>query len=87
MLREDRGRTPILVVDDLVSELDAQHRRQALAVLVESEAQVFIADVAGESLAKELSVIEDPVELKWFHVEHGRIKVRSKPGDEPSDRE
>ncbi|PNS08760.1 DNA replication/repair protein RecF [Solilutibacter silvestris] len=64
--RARRGEWPLILLDDLASELDRQHRHALLSALVASGAQVFITGTELEALAL------DPA---WpstvFHVEHG----------------
>jgi DNA replication and repair protein RecF len=64
---ERRGQWPVVLLDDLASELDQHHQRQLLQRLQDSRAQVLItgteppAALAGRS------------DVMMFHVEHGRI--------------
>lgn len=63
-----RGEWPLVLLDDLASELDRGHRRTLLAALVGSGAQVFITGT-------ELDALElDPAWTRTlFHVERGSI--------------
>lgn len=65
-----RGRC-IYLVDDLPSELDAQHRGALCQLLDELECQVFVTCVDPD-LLREGWRHETPVSM--FHVEHGRIE-------------
>jgi len=60
------GDWPVIVLDDLASELDRQHRMRVLEFLHESAAQVF---VSGTEVPDEI----DPKAM-LFHVEQGDIK-------------
>ncbi len=71
-LLSDSGRLAdcVFLVDDLPSELDAQHR-QALCTLLEGlGCQVFISGVEAEQLAP---CWRDDTPRAMFHVEHGHI--------------
>ncbi len=59
---------PLLLIDDLAAELDAQRREAVLAVLGRSPVQSFITCVEPESLPVAVEAV------KWFHVEHGRYR-------------
>ena len=62
-------RVPVVLVDDLPSELDAQNRARLLEVLKASEAQVFLTTVSPELL--DSSAWTDQ---KMFHVEQGTVR-------------
>ncbi|MBZ0072957.1 MAG: DNA replication/repair protein RecF [Gammaproteobacteria bacterium] len=64
-----RGRSSIFLVDDLASELDAEHRQRVLAALRALEVQVFITAIEGTALEA-----SDWAVRRWFHVEHGQIQ-------------
>lgn len=64
-----RGRPSIFLVDDLASELDAEHRRRVLAALRALEVQVFITAINETAL----DAADWPAQ-RWFHVEHGQIR-------------
>lgn len=67
--RARRGEWPLILLDDLASELDRGHRQSLLGALVESGAQIFVSGT-------ELDALE--LEPRWpkavFHVEHGAIR-------------
>lgn len=63
-----RGQWPVVLLDDLASELDQAHQRRLLERLRQSGAQVF---VTGTEPLAVLADAETPIEL--FHVEHGRL--------------
>lgn len=64
-----RGTSCIYLVDDLPSELDAEHCRRVCEVLAEMNAQVFLTSVEKDDIAKHW-----PTRPGMFHVEHGVIK-------------
>ncbi len=65
-LRQERGEWPVVLLDDLASELDGRHRQRVLHELSSGGAQVFLTgtealpELAGHSVAT-------------FHVEHGTV--------------
>lgn len=63
------GEWPIICLDDLGSELDAEHQAAVLAWLPTTEAQIFITGT------QRLPQVESPG-LCMFHVEHGQINQR-----------
>lgn len=67
--RTRRGEWPLILLDDLASELDRRHRHGLLAALVASGAQIFITGT-------ELAALE--LDSQWltttFHVEHGAVR-------------
>lgn len=65
-----RGEWPIIVLDDLCSELDAAHQELALASLVRDGAQVLLS---GTELPPRLVEFSPP--QRWFHVEHGQARA------------
>ena len=69
-LHEVRGEWPLILLDDLASELDARHRARVLDELHNAGAQVFIT---GVERAPEWEDLESTV----FHVEQGQIHQES----------
>ena len=63
-----RGQWPVLLLDDLPSELDADHLAATLAWLAETPAQAFISGTARLLLPE-----SGERETRMFHVEQGRI--------------
>lgn len=65
-----RGSWPVMLLDDLASELDPNHQRRVLAFLQESGAQVFITGTVPPeglgTLAADRTVM--------FHVERGEVR-------------
>lgn len=64
----DTGRAPVLLLDDLPSELDAQHLARCVEVLSTLECQAFVTSV-DEPAA--LAQWRGP--RRWFHVEQGTL--------------
>ncbi|MCZ6828320.1 MAG: DNA replication/repair protein RecF [Gammaproteobacteria bacterium] len=74
LLAQQRGRTCIYLVDDLPSELDAEHCRRVCDVLGELNTQVFISCIEKEDIGSSWS---DPGLLESgavFHVERGVVR-------------
>ena len=59
----------IILVDDLPAELDKSHRRKLIALLDETDAQVFITTTDAQLLE-----LDSKASQKVFHVEHGELK-------------
>ncbi len=64
-----RGEWPLILLDDLASELDRGHRHALLAALVASGAQIFISGTELEALE-----LDPAWPAMLFHVEHGMIR-------------
>lgn len=60
---------PVVLVDDLPSELDGNHRQKVADLLYSSGVQVFATGVAQQSL----SAHWPEADCKMFHVKHGGI--------------
>ena len=70
-LAQRLGHWPIIALDDLASELDADHQAKVLSWLERSGAQTFIT---GTAIPAGLTGTHD-AETRMFHVEHGQIRV------------
>jgi DNA replication and repair protein RecF len=71
--RDHAGEWPVLLIDDLPSELDLGHQRLLLAELIQSGAQALVtATELGPAMA------EQQAGARLFHVEQGAI--RADPG-------
>jgi len=68
--------TPVLLLDDLASELDLEHRQRVMGWLARDRGQVWIT---GTERPQPLQLARD-TETRVFHVEQGRIQ----PEDESS---
>lgn len=69
LYRSLRAEWPIILLDDLCSELDAAHRKLALDSLVRDGAQVLLT---GTELPASLVEFSPP--QCWFHVEQGQVR-------------
>lgn len=65
-----RGDWPVILLDDLASELDQLHQRRLLQRLRHADAQFF---VTGTDVPA--SLMEEEVEMMRFHVEHGVVRT------------
>ncbi|MGL4640292.1 MAG: DNA replication/repair protein RecF, partial [Shewanella sp.] len=61
----------IYLVDDLPSELDAQHRQLLLKQLTDTGAQVFVTAIDPAAIVDSLHAPPS----RMFHVEQGRVTV------------
>lgn len=68
---DGQGGWPVIVLDDLASELDQHHQERVLGYLLESGAQVFISGTTALPL-DEYGTSQPAV----FHVERGEIQPR-----------
>lgn len=66
-----RGEWPVVLLDDLASELDPAHQHRVLVRLADQRAQVFITGTAAPDLA---SAGDETAAM--FHVEHGSVTAR-----------
>lgn len=63
------GGWPVVVLDDLASELDPNHQQRVLAYLHECGAQVFISGTTAPA-----GLQDDTRDVTVFHVEHGTLR-------------
>jgi DNA replication and repair protein RecF len=68
---EKSGITPLLLVDDLVSDLDADARELLVRLLAAVDTQVFMTMVESSRIAA-IPGLGDTI---LFHVEHGEVKA------------
>jgi len=68
-LKQETKQQSILLVDDLAAELDLAHRQNLIALLVDTQAQLFVTATEENSF-----VLPAEIESKMFHVEHGVLK-------------
>jgi len=66
MVKTITGKSPIILMDDLASELDDNNRKVILDHLVEQNCQCFITGTNRK-------LVDIKAETKLFHVEHGEI--------------
>lgn len=67
---------PLLLIDDLASELDDESKRQVFRFLEKLQSQVFITAIEPDQLLSQLPVQS----VALFHVEHGQIKRTDNDG-------
>lgn len=65
----ERGAWPVILLDDLASELDDAHQRRLLERLRSSGAQVFITGTVVPS-----SLADGDIPVRRFHVEQGQVE-------------
>jgi len=70
--RTEGGRGTLYLVDDLASELDAEHRRRVCEFLVETGQQVLLTGVEEKPL---LAACNNQYG-RLFHVKHGEVQVQ-----------
>lgn len=68
MMNKSSNTTPILLLDDLMSELDSNHRKNVINVLPNLPAQIFMTATGLDVLGKKQSMFG-----QTFHVEQGKI--------------
>ena len=71
LLQKQQNKHSIYLVDDLPSELDAQHRQLLLKQLTETGAQIFVTAIDPVAIVDSLASPPS----KMFHVEHGQVTV------------
>lgn len=67
---EVTNKVPILLIDDLPSELDKDAKKWLLNQLVSAKAQIFMTSVERNSFDEQLF----DESYKMFHVEHGKVQ-------------
>jgi len=65
------GRNPVLLVDDIFSELDKMSAKHILGVILETGCQLFLTAIDHHPAREILSDVDS---MKMFHVEHGEFK-------------
>lgn len=68
LYRRDTGRSAVMLLDDLPSELDPEHLARALACAAALDCQTFVTAVTRLERG-----LDWPGETRWFHVEQGRL--------------
>lgn len=71
LLKQQIDKNSIYLVDDLPSELDAQHRQLLLKQLTDTGAQVFVTAIDPAAIVDSLHTPSS----RMFHVEQGRVTV------------
>ncbi len=75
LLKQQTGKAPIYLIDDLPSELDYKKQTLILDIVKGLGSQVFITSITAESLN---DLLKNP-ETSVFHVEHGQITTENRP--------
>jgi DNA replication and repair protein RecF len=70
LLKQQTGKAPIYLIDDLPSELDIQKQTLILDIIKNLNAQVFITGITADTLQ---SLLDHPGS-SMFHVEHGVVE-------------
>lgn len=70
-VKEITGETPVLLLDDVMSELDMKRRASLVEALQDS--QVFITCTDTENILKELSALSGSESITYFNVKAGEI--------------
>lgn len=73
ILRMFTSSTPILLLDDVFSELDAERRASLLSVM--KDAQIFITCTDRDMTAKELAPMEAAEKARYYHVTSGTVSA------------
>ena len=73
ILRMFTSSTPILLLDDVFSELDAERRASLLSVM--KDAQIFITCTDRDMTARELAPMEAAEKARYFHVTDGTVSA------------
>lgn len=68
---ERTGHTPVVLFDDLVSELDKERRQSVLSFLIALGAQLFVTGTDANEL---LGESDSAREFRMFHVEQGQLQ-------------
>jgi DNA replication and repair protein RecF len=64
------GDWPVIALDDLASELDAEHQAAVLEMLCGAAAQVLISGIEAPAMLHDIQG-----SIHMFHVEHGRVRA------------
>lgn len=73
LIAERKGHAPILLIDDVASELDRLNRETLLKALADRDGQTFVASISLDSVEFGLR------NTKMFHVEHGKLLRTENP--------
>lgn len=76
IITDETGERPVLLLDDVMSELDADRRRCLLASI--DQAQVFVTCTEASHVVSEIQEAEQtPREFQYFEVDAGQITAAS----------
>jgi DNA replication and repair protein RecF len=73
ILRRLTSSTPILLLDDVFSELDADRRASLLSVM--KDAQIFITCTDRDMATRDLETMKDSGSARYYHVSGGTVTV------------
>ncbi|MGI5309919.1 DNA replication/repair protein RecF [Rheinheimera sp. WS51] len=73
LIRDNGKKQPLLLIDDLASELDQNSTRQIFSYLRNINSQVFITAINAEQVTPHIAAEK----VAMFHVEHGQITART----------
>jgi DNA replication and repair protein RecF len=73
VIRDNGQKQPLLLIDDLASELDLESTRQIFSYLRDINSQVFITAINAEQVSPFITAGQ----LAMFHVEHGQLTART----------
>ena len=72
MISKAKGEFPVILLDDVFSELDVNRRVSLLSGMV--DAQIFITCTEREYIENELNaLISDKSDIRFFHVDKGIV--------------
>lgn len=74
LYRESYGEMPVVLLDDILSELDATRQENLLTIL--SDAQSFIT-CTDPSFADKIRQSGESQEIRMFHIDHGQVDGRT----------
>lgn len=72
--KQEKGRTPVFLLDDMPSELDGNHIQILSRWLSKLESQVFVTGVDANKLSEQWPLRPNEV-IKMFHVKQGEVTV------------
>jgi DNA replication and repair protein RecF len=73
VIRDSGQKQPLLLIDDLASELDQESTRQIFSYLRDINSQVFITAINADQVSPFIAAGQ----LAMFHVEHGQLTART----------
>lgn len=73
VIRDYGKKQPLLLIDDLASELDAESTRQIFSYLRDINSQVFITAINADQVTPFVAANQ----MAMFHVEHGQLTART----------
>lgn len=84
ILREETGEPPVLLLDDVMSELDEQRRNRLLSHI--NESQVFITCTDADQVVRMLRHEHDESDarISYYHVHQGHVLPLADAGAQPS---